>query len=77
MLITRRREGEAVLIDGQIEVRVLEIGQGRVKLGIRAPGSMTVERKELQLVTEENQAALETMRSDFARSLLRNAKRED
>ncbi len=72
MLITRRREGESVLIDGQIEVRVLEIGQGKVKLGISAPGSVTVERKELRLVTEENQAAKESAQSSFAQNLLRS-----
>lgn len=71
MLITRRREGEAILIDGHIEVRVLEIGQGRVKLGISAPGSVPVERKELHLVSEENQSALLSAQSGFARRLLR------
>lgn len=74
MLITRRREGESVLIDGQIEVRVLEIGQGKVKLGISAPGHVSVERKELRLVTEENQAATETAQSSFVQNLLRNMK---
>lgn len=71
MLITRRREGEAVLIDGRIEVRVLEIGQGKVKLGIIAPENVSVERKELRLVAAENQVASESAQSSFAKSLLR------
>lgn len=71
MLITRRREGEAIVIDGRIEVRVLEISQGRAKLGISAPGDVTVERKELRLVSSQNQAALATAQSSFARQLIK------
>lgn len=71
MLITRRREGEAIVIDGSIEVRVLEIAQGRVKLGISAPGNVPVERKELRLVCNQNQEALLTAQSVFAQRLIR------
>jgi carbon storage regulator len=71
MLITRRKEGEAVVIDGTIEVLVLEVNQGRVKLGIVAPSSVLVERKEIRLVSHENQSALATAQSSFAQSLLR------
>jgi len=70
MLITRRRQGEAIVIGGNIEVRVLEIGQGRVKLGISAPANVAVERKELQLITEENKTALLSAQSSFAKRLL-------
>ncbi|MCW5962619.1 MAG: carbon storage regulator [Bryobacterales bacterium] len=73
MLITRRRQGEAVVIDGRIEVRVLEISNGRAKLGISAPSDITVERKELRLVSSENQAALATAQSSFARQLIKEA----
>lgn len=73
MLITRRREGEAVVIDGSIEVRVLEIAQGRVKLGIAAPDNVAVERKELRLISDENQAAIASAQSTFAKKLLQTA----
>ncbi len=73
MLITRRRQGEAIVIDGAIEVRVLEIGQGRVKLGISAPENIPVERKELRLVSDENQAALASAQSIFARRLIQES----
>lgn len=71
MLITRRRQGEALVINGNIEVRVLEISQGRVKLGIAAPGEIQVERTELRLVSDENQAAIAAAQSSFARRLIR------
>jgi carbon storage regulator len=76
MLITRRKEGEAIVIDGRVEVCVLEIGQGRVKLGIIAPTDMLVERKELRLVSDENRAALMTAQSIFAQRLLKEPKQQ-
>ena len=76
MLITRRKEGEAIVIDGRVEVCVLEIGQGRVKLGIIAPADMLVERKELRLVSDENRAALMTAQSVFAQRLLKEPKQQ-
>ena len=57
MLVIRRRSGEAVLIGDDVELEVLEIGNSHVKLGIRAPRSITVLRKEIRTTAAENQAA--------------------
>ena len=57
MLVVRRREGESVLIGGDIEVVVLEAGANRVKLGILAPREVLVFRKELELTREQNRVA--------------------
>ena len=57
MLVVRRREGESVLIGGDIEVVVLEAGVNRVKLGIVAPREVLVFRKELELTREQNRVA--------------------
>lgn len=57
MLVIRRRAGESVLVGEEIEMEVLEIGQGQVKLGIRAPREVVVLRKEVRIAAEENQAA--------------------
>lgn len=57
MLVIRRRTGEAVVLDGGIEIRVLEAGPNRVKLGIIAPAEVGVMRKEVQLAREQNRAA--------------------
>ena len=57
MLVIRRRSGEAVLIGDDVELEVLEIGNSHVKLGIRAPRSITVLRKEIRTAAAENQAA--------------------
>jgi len=53
----RRRAGEAMLIGEDIEIVVIEVAGSRVKLGIRAPASVTILRKEIQLAASENMAA--------------------
>ena len=57
MLVIRRRAGESFLIDGDIEVEVLEVGATQVKLGIRAPKNIAILRKEVHLTGQQNQAA--------------------
>jgi carbon storage regulator len=58
MLLITRREGEAIVLNGTIEVRVLEIRGGRVKLGFEYPPGNTVFRQELfEKIQAENMAA--------------------
>ena len=57
MLVIRRRPGEAVVIDGGIEIEILDSSASQVKLGIRAPRSVAVLRKEIQVAAEQNRAA--------------------
>ena len=47
MLVLARREGEAIVIDGEIVVAVLEIRGNQIRLGIEAPKGVPVWRKEL------------------------------
>ena len=37
MLITLRREGEALLIGDEIEIVIVHVGRSRVRIGIQAP----------------------------------------
>lgn len=57
MLIVRRRAGEGILIDGKVEIVVAEIAAGRVKLGIRAPENVTIERTETDEAARRNRLA--------------------
>ena len=57
MLVMRRRAGESLLIGDDIEIEILEIGPTRVKLGIVAPVSRTITRKEVILTRTENVTA--------------------
>ena len=58
MLVFRRKVGESVTLDGQIEVQVLEIAGSRVKLGFSAPPQVLIVRTELYLTQEENRRAV-------------------
>jgi carbon storage regulator len=57
MLMMSRREGETILIGEDIEIVIAHIGRSRVKVGIRAPRSISVVAREMKLVREENLAA--------------------
>jgi carbon storage regulator len=68
MLLITRRSGEAIVINGTIEVKVLEVKSGRVKLGFEYPPGSSVFRQELFMkIQEENQAAALTKTADADR----------
>lgn len=59
MLALSRKKNEAIVINNNIEITILEIKGEQVKLGITAPKEIPVYRKEVYLqIQESNQAAL-------------------
>ena len=60
MLILSRRKDESVVIDGRIEIAVVDIKGDQVKLGIKAPRDVKIFRNEVfQAIQEQNRAAAE------------------
>lgn len=58
MLILSRRKDESIIIDGKIEIKIMETEEGKVKIGINAPKDIEIIRKELyDRMKEENKAA--------------------
>ena len=58
MLVISRKKGESLRIGEDIEVTVVKIEDGSVKLSISAPRNITILRKELyKEVEEENRNA--------------------
>ncbi|NLV77010.1 MAG: carbon storage regulator CsrA [Tissierellia bacterium] len=53
MLILSRKEEESIIINGNIEVKVLEIGEGKVRLGIKAPKDVDIFREEIYKSIQE------------------------
>ena len=43
MLLLTRKVGDAIVIDGRITVKVVDIQGGRVQLGIEAPKEVKIE----------------------------------
>ena len=57
MLILQRKEGESLLIGDDVEVTVLSVDAGRVRLAIQAPRSVTILRSELRRAVQANREA--------------------
>lgn len=57
MLIIRRRRGESITVGDEVEIEILETSPTQVKLGIRAPKSISVLRKEILITREQNRVA--------------------
>ena len=59
MLALTRKKGEALVINNNIEITVLEIRGDQIKIGISAPKDVPVYRKEVYLqIQKENEAAI-------------------
>lgn len=60
MLILNRKPGESIILNDNIEVKILEIQDGKIKIGIEAPRDVSILRKEVyDEVKEENRRSLE------------------
>lgn len=60
MLALTRKRNEAIVINNNIEITVLEVKGEQVKIGISAPKEVPVYRKEVYLqIQEANKEAME------------------
>lgn len=57
MLILQRKEGESLLIGDEVEVTVLSVEAGRVRLAIQAPREVSILRSELRVAAQTNREA--------------------
>lgn len=58
MLVLSRQKDQSIIIGDDVEVTIVDIRGDKVRLGINAPRSVTVHRKEVyEAVKRENQAA--------------------
>ena len=70
MLALSRKKGEALVINNNIEVTVLEIKGDQVKLGINAPKEVPIYRQEVYVqIKEANKAAMEGNNLDALKGL--------
>lgn len=61
MLALSRKKGEALMINNDIEITILEIKGEQVKIGISAPKEVPIYRKEVYIqIQEANKAASDT-----------------
>ena len=61
MLVLTRKPDQSIMVGSDIEITVLEVRGEQVRLGIRAPRTVTVHRKEVfEQIRLENQNASTT-----------------
>ncbi|MBO7375353.1 MAG: carbon storage regulator CsrA [Lachnospiraceae bacterium] len=71
MLALSRKKNEAIIINNNIEITVLEIKGEQVKIGINAPKEVPVYRKEVYIqIQESNQEATNVAGVESLKGLL-------
>lgn len=71
MLALSRKKNESIIIDNDVEVTVLEIKGDQVKIGITAPKSVPIYRKEVYAqIQEANKAASRIAGAEALKNLL-------
>jgi len=71
MLVLTRKEDESIMIGDDIEVKVLDLKESQVKLGIVAPKSVAVHRREVYLaIQSENMQAASAAQIDTITDLI-------
>ena len=73
MLALTRKKGESIIIGDDIEVVILGVQGDYVKLGINAPKSISVHRREIyEQIVEINKEAVENSDINKLNSLFKN-----
>lgn len=71
MLALSRKKGEAIIVNNNVEITVLEVKGDQVKIGITAPKEVPVYRKEVYLqIQEANKEAVDVSGMDALKNLL-------
>ena len=71
MLALSRKKNEAIIINNNVEVTILEVKGDQVKVGITAPKEVPVYRKEVYLqIQEANREAVNTDGIETLKKLL-------
>ncbi len=72
MLALARKVNESIIINDNVEVSILEIKGDQVKIGISAPKSVPIYRKELYVqIQEANKEAVNTASPESLSDLLK------
>jgi carbon storage regulator len=78
MLVLSRKKGQSIMIGHDIEISIIDVQGEQIRLGINAPRSVTIHRKEVfeEIIQENKQAASTAISPDVIRTM-RIEKKED
>ena len=66
MLVLTRKIGEAIVIDEDVKITVVQVKGKQVRLGIEAPKETKIHREEIyNAIQAENKAAIQSLASDL------------
>lgn len=72
MLALSRKKDEAIVINNNVEIKIIEVKGDQVKLGITAPKSVPIYRKEVyKQIQEANQASANEGAMEALKNLLK------
>ena len=75
MLALARKVNESIMIGNDIEITILEIKGDQIKIGVKAPKSVPIYRKELYVqIQDENKNAGEKVDVDALKGLFSGEK---
>ena len=64
MLVLERKKDESIIIGENIEIKVINCENGKVKLGIDAPRSIEINRKEIyKQIEKENKESINKIKN--------------
>ena len=77
MLALSRKKDEAIIINDNIEVKILEIKGDQIKIGVSAPKSVPIYRKEVfTQIQEANKEASESVDMEKLKKFFAGVKKE-
>lgn len=75
MLILSRKPGESLIINEEIELKIIDVSGDKVKIGINAPQNVKILRSELKLTVESNRDAVSGIAPKQLHNLLSGLKK--
>lgn len=77
MLVLSRKPEESLIINGDIEIKIIEIAGDKVRIGVEAPKNYKILRKELIQTVESNQQAAKPVYTKDLMSFIAGLKNND
>ncbi|MGC9327984.1 MAG: carbon storage regulator CsrA [Candidatus Hinthialibacter sp.] len=67
MLVLTRKRDESIIIGDDVEITIVDIKGEKVKIGVSAPKTLSIHRKEIyEAIQEENKAAVNTQAQNLS-----------
>lgn len=77
MLVLSRKKDEVIMVGDDIEITLVDIRGDQVKIGVSAPRSVSIHRKEIyDAIQQENMAAAQATKASVA-SLAQALRKKD